>query len=228
VEEVSTATDADHIWWLYIDADEFPHGPGGQTIREYLSGLDERFRVVGARFLNHYPSEVPEFIPGRHPLDFQPLCEEMTENVCPDQHRKHPLLRHDRGGDRLRARIGFHTGVTDSGAQVLEPDVPIIEHHFPFRCYESSRARLEALCGTGRARSDDIATGHMLPRFRSFEAVYNQQWDLVENFLPDRPPFGVSLQPWTELVGPEDHVVRRWYTADRAPDPGEPNPQELR
>jgi hypothetical protein len=215
VDEVTEGADAEHVWWLYLDADEFPHGPGGLTIRDYLATLDARFRVVGARFLNHYPTAVPEFVPGKHPLDFQPMCEELPENVCRDRHRKHPLLRHDRGGDPIKARIGFHVAETRSGAPLLEPDVPIIEHHFPFRVYTDSRARLDALCGSGRAREDDIATGHMLPRFRSFEAVYRHEWDQVENFLPDQPPFGVTLRPWTEFVGEDDRFVQRWYVPDK-------------
>ena len=29
---------AEHIWWLWLDADEFPHGPAGRTLREHLAG----------------------------------------------------------------------------------------------------------------------------------------------------------------------------------------------
>ena len=48
-----------HIWWLWLDADEFPHGPRGLTVREYLETLDRRYRIVGARFINHFPSGEP-------------------------------------------------------------------------------------------------------------------------------------------------------------------------
>ena len=65
VAEVSLAEGDQHIWWLYLDADEFPHGPWGMTLREYLATLDERFRVVGTRFFNHYPSGTPHYEPGR-------------------------------------------------------------------------------------------------------------------------------------------------------------------
>ena len=40
---------AEHVWWLWLDADEFPHGPGGLTVREYLATLDRRYRIVGGR-----------------------------------------------------------------------------------------------------------------------------------------------------------------------------------
>ena len=29
VEQESRAQDADHVWWLWLDADEFAHGPKG-------------------------------------------------------------------------------------------------------------------------------------------------------------------------------------------------------
>ncbi len=39
MEEISPTVDSDHVWWLTCDADEFPHGPAGLTLREYLSEL---------------------------------------------------------------------------------------------------------------------------------------------------------------------------------------------
>jgi hypothetical protein len=211
VDDVNATCADDHIWWLYIDADEFPNGPGGMTLREYLASLDRAFRVVGARFLNHYPSGAPEYVAGEHPIDRQPLCEELSENICAGKHRKHPLLRHDKGGNAIHSGIGFHRAHVASDEPLLEPDVPIIEHHFPYRLYETSRMRLEVLCGGGRAREGDIATGHMLPRFRSLDAVYAQRWSEVENFLDGRPAYGVTLHQWSELVDDPATVVPRWY-----------------
>jgi glycosyltransferase involved in cell wall biosynthesis len=49
VWRISVAEAADHVWWLWLDADEFPHGPRGLTIRDYLATLDRSFRIVGAR-----------------------------------------------------------------------------------------------------------------------------------------------------------------------------------
>ncbi|HEY7946225.1 MAG TPA: glycosyltransferase family 2 protein, partial [Acidimicrobiales bacterium] len=68
----SLASGADHVWWLWLDADEFPEGPDGTTIAQYLATLDRRFRVVGSTYYNHFPSDEPYYIPGFHPLDFQP------------------------------------------------------------------------------------------------------------------------------------------------------------
>ncbi len=92
---------AEHVWWLYLDSDEFPEGPDGLSVREYLAALDRRFRIVGASFLNHLPEGKPEYLVGYHPIDFQPLCYEFVpvrQPPCPGGHWKHPLQRFDRSG----------------------------------------------------------------------------------------------------------------------------------
>src|SRR5690242_8760943 len=47
MSEVSKAEGDQHTWWLFLDADEFHHGPSGMTLFEYLKTLDKQFRVVG-------------------------------------------------------------------------------------------------------------------------------------------------------------------------------------
>lgn len=211
VEEVSRTQEADHVWWLWLDADEFAHGPRGLTLRQYLEQLDRRFRLVGTTYFNHYPSTEPHYVPDRHPLDFQPLCELLAPPFCMSRHRKHPLQRWDRDGPQIVCEAGFHRAF--SAEKLTEPTQGAFLHHFPFREEKTSRARLEALCGRERAREDDPATAHMLPRYRSLAAVYEQRWDDVENFMPGKGR-GVSLRPWTELVEPADRVVKRWYPHD--------------
>jgi hypothetical protein len=78
MREVSLAETDRHIWWLFLDADEFPHGPWGMTLLTYLRTLDEKFRVVGSRFFDHYPGGTPVFVSGQHPFDYQPLCQEIS------------------------------------------------------------------------------------------------------------------------------------------------------
>ena len=212
VSEVSEAEGDDHIWWLFLDADEFHHGPSGMTLFEYLETLDDRFRVVGTRFFDHYPSTSPQYVPGRHPLDFQPLCEELAFAMCPSLHRKHPLLRYDREAAPIEADRGFH--LASCSVPLYEPAQPAFLHHFPFRDREVTTRRLEALWtkdqnGVGRALESHDTCMHMLARFRSLEAVYAQDWARVHNFMalaPDPaalvsppPPLGVILKPWTDL-----------------------------
>src|SRR5690242_5826026 len=43
VRDVSVAEHTDHVWWLWLDADEFPHAAGGETLKQRLERLDRRF-----------------------------------------------------------------------------------------------------------------------------------------------------------------------------------------
>lgn len=228
VAEVSEQTaeadeDSDHIWWLWLDADEFHHGPQGLTLIEYLSALDRRFRVVGARFFNHYPDRVPEYEEGRHPLDFQPLCEEHVYPMCTRGHRKHPLQRWDRDGNPIVCGAGFHQA--SSTATLIEPLQHIYLHHFPYRREAVSRRRLEALCQTdadGLARAGDRKVQsyqHIVSRFASFDAVYRHDWEHVENLIPGHPLRGVLLDPWNLQVPNADLAFARWYDAAPASTP---------
>src|SRR5207247_4344011 len=123
-------------------ADEFPHGPGGLTIAEYLRTLDRRFRIVGGRFFNHWPDRRPANVPGLHPLDFQPLCRE--EEVTERCHYHHPLQRFDRHAAPIVSAPGFHTAAC-STRPLVEPPVAIVINHFPFREEAATRARFDAL-----------------------------------------------------------------------------------
>ena len=213
VDEMSHADDADHVWWLWLDADEFAHGSRGRTLRQHLESLDRRFRVVGTRYFNHYPSTTPQYVEGRHPIDFQPLCEELAPPFCARRHRKHPIQRWDRAGPVITCNEGFHRA--HSEGPLIEPAEGAFLHHFPFRDEAASRARLDALCHAngGRAREDDPATAHMVPRYRSLDAVYSQRWDEVENFMPGKGK-GVSVAAWDSLVDPADRHIVRWYDAN--------------
>jgi hypothetical protein len=216
VSRISLADGSEHIWWLWLDADEFPHGPRGLTVREYLATLDRSFRIVGARFMNHYPGDEPHYVSGFHPLDFQPLCEELSTRTCRQWHRKHPLQRFDRGAPEIRSDIGFHRAFSDD-QPLLEPTESVFVHHFPFRRQEVSLNRLQALFATTdrstcRVVPREGSGAHMAMRLRSLEAVYAQDWQHVEMELVGgcRRPH-VEPLPWTELVEPEHTSVKRWY-----------------
>ena len=137
VARISAEDGSAHIWWQFLDADEFPHGPGGLTIREYLESLDEQFRIVGSRLINHYPEGEPHYISGFHPLEFQPLCEELSGYRCSAFHLNHPLQRYDRGRPPIAASIGFHEGVS-AERPLFERSEAVYFHHFPFRPEEAS------------------------------------------------------------------------------------------
>ena len=217
VQRVSEESGSEHVWWLWLDADEFPHGPRGLTVREFLEPLDRRFRIVGARFINHFPDREPAYVPGFHPLDFQPLCEEHLLG-CALKHRKHSLQRFDRGGVPIICERGFHRA-TSAEKPLLEPTEAIYLHHFPYRDERVTRRRLALLCGSdenGRTRvqDGDIAADGMVPRFNTLDAVYRGDWDGVRNYRFDGEHSMARPVPWTTLAGPADLDVKRWYETE--------------
>ena len=224
VAEVSAADGRPHIWWLRLDADEFVHGPRGLTVRQLLAGLDRRYRIVGTRYFNHFPATKPESLPGFHPADLQPLCQEKDGNMCAGRHRKHHLQRFDRDLPPITSGIGFHRGYCDD--TLLEPPVSTFTHHVPYRLEASTRARFEALCGegpSGRRRVDLYdhqirvnagTVSDMSKRHRTIDAVYSRRWNDVENLLREGASVGVEPAPWHSLVDPADATYSVWYDAD--------------
>ncbi len=148
VARESLRSGAEHVWWLYLDSDEFPEGPQGMPIREYLSTLDRRYRVVGAHYVNHVPSDKPEYLSGFHPIDFQPLCYEFAPArwpPCTLGHWKHPLQRFDRHGHFLLSNDGAHSGFCND--RLVEPSDGLVTHHFQYRDEDLTRAKIELTCG---------------------------------------------------------------------------------
>ncbi|HEV7525793.1 MAG TPA: glycosyltransferase family 2 protein, partial [Acidimicrobiia bacterium] len=217
VRTVSEAAGSEHIWWLWLDADEFPHGPRGLTVRDYLTGLDRRFRVVGSRFMNHFPGDEPAYVPGFHPLDFQPLCEEHRVG-CQLGHRKHSLQRYDRSGPPILSDRGFHRA-TSSERPLLEPTEAIYLHHFPYRDPDVTRKRLSLLCATDtsgetRVQGDDDAADGMVPRFETLEAVYRGEWTKVRNYRFESDFSTARPEPWETLVDESELVPKLWYSRE--------------
>jgi len=208
----SFASGADHVWWLWLDADEFPEGPGAMTIADYLATLDRRFRVVGSTYYNHFPGEAPEYISGFHPLDFQPLCElyvPLRQRFCDLSHWKHPLQRFDRRGPFLQAIDGFHTATLRTKDPVAEPDVGIVTHHVQYRDEAVTRARMDLLCGGPSRNGFNDALGHrtIQRRYDSLAAVYAHRWNDVNNQRGEEPMLGVHPEPW-----PDPPSAHRWYS----------------
>jgi hypothetical protein len=214
VARQSFASGASHAWWLWLDADEFPEGPNGMTVAEYLATLDRRFRVVGSTYYNHFPSDRPQYLSGFHPLDFQPLCERfvpLRQRFCGQPHWKHPLQRFDRAGPFLMAIDGFHTASLRTRDPVIEPTGGIVTHHVQYRDEAATKARMDLLCG-GPGRNDfNDSLGHrtIQRRYDSLEAVYAGRWNDVNNQVGAEPLLGVHPEPW-----PDPGSARRWYGPD--------------
>ena len=214
VARISLSSGAQSIWWLWLDADEFPEGPGGVSVAEFLRGLDRRFRSVGSTCYNHFPTGKPEYICGFHPIDFQPECEQYTSSYvhhCVQSHWKHPLQRFARHDLFILASSGFHTGALRTREPVLEPVGGIVTHHFPYREESVTRRRMELLCG-GPARNavnDAVGNRMIQRRFESLDAVYTQNWPQVNNLRGEAPSLGVRPDTWSEPTS-----TRRWYDMD--------------
>jgi hypothetical protein len=214
VARVSLASDAGHIWWLWLDADEFPEGPGGTTIADYVKSLDRRFRLVGSTYYNHFPTGAPAYIPGFHPIDFQPMCQRFVPDhpgYCEQPHWKHPLQRFDRRGPFLSSLQGFHGATLLMGERVTEPLGGIITHHFPYRNEGVTRKRLEELCGgpNRNGYNDAIGNSSIKKRFDTLDAVYSGQWDRVDSLQARQAQPGVHLEPWRDSLSSQ-----RWYDTE--------------
>ncbi len=203
----------DFVWWLYLDTDEFSEGPDGMSIREYLTTLDRRFRLVGARYFNHLPAGKPEYLPGFHPIDFQPLCYEFLPTRTPPcalGHWKHPLQRFDRHGQFLLSNPGSHSAHCYD--RLIEPSAGIVTHHFQYREESFTRAKLELTCGPGSTRTGlhtQEGFDGFTRRRQSLDAVYGQRWSDVIT-LPNKVSTGHEPTPWPDLEG-----VRRWYEPEK-------------
>jgi hypothetical protein len=222
INAVSSELGADHVWWLLSDADEFVHGPAGLRIVDYLAGLDRRFRVVGSRVFNHFPTSKLANVAGRHPLDYQPMCQELRMAWCSLRHWKHSLVRWDRSGPVVGLEAGFHR--VRASIRVREPREGVFMHHFQYRNRPETYERLRRLCeaqedGVVRSAKQDAtvrgSSGGRL-RWTMLDYVYSQDWAHVKWPTPRGYRLGVEPRPWTSLVSAADASVARWYTQDRA------------
>lgn len=153
VKKYNEQSNEEHIWWLYIDADEFPNINTRMTILEFLQSLDPSVRAIQGFMFNHIPTHPPYLDARYHPADFMQLCVKTTTS-------KIPLLRYDRDKEHLYSAGGAHTFYTGGEFIPVAKDVLNI-HHFNFRTPEVSIQRLESLCqvrsdGTRRIDVDDV------------------------------------------------------------------------
>jgi Glycosyl transferase family 2 len=198
IERVSTATGAEHVWWLHLDADELVEGPAGQTVREVLERLDRSFRVVGSRTVNHYPSRAAPLAIGMDPRAVATNAQERVGTACRLGHWKHPLLRWDAHGPPLRAAAGYHVVLADE--RLVEPlDHDIVSHHYPYRNRSATAERLELL--EPRLAGDTWAMGR---RGANVDAVYREAYDEVDPFDMVGPAQRFDPRPHPPVRPPVD------------------------
>ena len=170
VADIGARDESDRIWWLLVDADEFPTGPHDLTVRRYLEGLDDHIRCVGSLWLQHMPAYAPFYLSGFHPAEFQPEANVWHLRAfpyCEQDHAKHNLLRHDRGHPFIQSKGGFHNFRCDE--TLFEPRSNLWLHHFQWRDPEFSIRRITAFTQPdanmesrvgGRQFYENIQNGH--------------------------------------------------------------------
>ena len=188
------------VWWLFVDADEFPAPEGGLRLLDFLGQLDPAIRGVQGYLFNHLPTHPPYLAPGRHPADCMPLCSKTSGS-------KVPLLRYDKGRPHLWSIGGAHDVVTHGEALPVAQDALQV-HHFPYRKPENTFARLKKLVfrhedGTSRTDWHD----NFLRQVGADISQYNSRHDELKRL------YGGSLGREL-LCGPLEYDFKklvRWY-----------------
>jgi glycosyltransferase involved in cell wall biosynthesis len=181
VETLNASFSDESVWWLYLDADEFPAVLTSITIRDFLCKIAADCRAAHGFLHDHIPTHEPYMAQGCHPADFMPLCVK-TDTA------KIPLLRHDKGKEPLFSMGGAHTFAASNAIQTLH-DVLVI-HHFQYRRPQDTRARLSLLArknsdGTARLdRMDEYAQKVQgKPRSMYYERLEQLERSYAENRL---------------------------------------------
>ena len=162
VREQSERDGSDHIWWLWLDADEFPHGPRAddpRVPRTARSALPHRRRALRQPF-SRPCSRVRR---GPAPARLPTAVRRASTGVRLLKHRKHSLQRFDRAGIEIRSDRGFHRA-TSAEVPLLEPLEAIYLHHFPYREGGGDAPAARWLCGTDEHGKTRVCRKATTPR----------------------------------------------------------------
>lgn len=201
------------VWWVVVDADEFPQGPDNTTIRDFIQALPAWVDVVGSRVLDHWPSETEAYRCREHPLTAFPLAQWYRWPWCRNGHWKHQLFRARTPGD-LVPMPGHHTVRAADGRRVREYQMSLLMHHFAIRNRQRTEAKLRrSIVSGGRYdRSPDTFTRwRIAQRLHSLDHVYAGRVDLVPNCFPGEPLLGLSLRDWRQLAREDEIRSERGY-----------------
>jgi len=166
VQYINEITQDEKIWWLYIDADEFPNFDSKFTIIDILKQLDSSIRAVHGYMFDHLPTHQPYHVQGYHPADFQPVCTKTSGS-------KIPLLRYDKGHPHFWSIGGAHDFITHNNIVPMIKDILQI-HHFPYRNPEFTLKRTKILAQTRNAWYKKFLTQVHKQNVLAYEERYNQ------------------------------------------------------
>jgi glycosyltransferase involved in cell wall biosynthesis len=208
VKKYNEQSAEEHIWWLFIDADEFPNIDRNVRIIDFIKALDSSVRLVHGHMFDHVPTHPPYHVPGYHPADFMPIAAKSPTS-------KIPLIRYDKGKQHLYSCGGAHSLDTAGESLPIIKDLLDI-HHFPYRRPEHSLARLKLLVkknadGSSRVdwcdelaqrlqKSPDARSDYH-DRYEKLQAVYHQ--NRYAAFLHENTPYQYKdLTRWYDSVAP--------------------------
>lgn len=225
IRDITESEKHDELWWMALDCDEMPRGPGRLTIRQFLEQLPEDCNTVGANAFDHYPTKPLANVPGEHPAKYQPMGwfrNWPTGGFCQQLHWKHPLNRYRNGKFTAIWLRGLHDSrTTEEHGPPIEPKESLLLHHFMFRNEADTRARHIALCapnpalgGLHRSSPDDdaIASEGAMTRFRNLDLIYQGKWK--EARMPhlqarrDLQKGGIPLVHWSKLFHDYEYEPR--------------------
>lgn len=179
IETINKKTVHDSIWWLIIDADEFPDIDGKLTLLEFLQNLDESYRAIHGFMFNHIPTHKPYFLKNFHPIDFMPICSKTSTS-------KIPLLRYDKDSPHIFSCGGAHSfDVDDQDIEILEDTINI--HHFQYRIKNTTKVRLEYLTvkrEDGKSRIDWMDR-YAQKYSNSNQSMYHCRLQNIDEFYKD-------------------------------------------
>jgi hypothetical protein len=200
------------LWFLALDADEFPTGHNGETVRRTLGRLPGQIRTIGSNAIDLYPTGSERYISGEHPAScFSKGINRTAKFACEKHHWKHIALRYFEGKfDIAQSRGNHYPASAKSNMKICETSLELPIFHAPFRNEDKARERLTALCskpdnqGYHRSAGDDVTIGNQgaIKRFNSLDAVYSQQWHKVElphSQMYGREIVGICPYPWRVL-----------------------------
>ena len=200
-------------WWLFCDADEFPTSPDSGTIREFITRLNDKVRVVGGYFIQHYPVMQPHYICGFHPAEFQFYATSHDDKAiyCDLVHNKHNLIRFDHAMYDISIHAGYH-GLT-ANDELFEAQDSLYIHHFQYRNKDNTLKRLDALTcidSHGASRLGDAEfhkndTSNNMWQYVRRNAAAHKMYDGEFSIKP------IAWQSMIQHIYNVRHMFTRWY-----------------
>lgn len=210
VIDEQTAAAGRPVWWVVVDADEFPRGPRGTTVRDHVLTLPPWVDTVGSRVLEHYPAELSTPKSRHHPVDELPNARWHDNPSCPAGHWKHQMLLLRRPGE-LRFLPGRHAiAAPPDRRPVRESRSSLLMHHVPLRDRQRTEQKIRsAASDSGRygSSSDTFVKRRLESRLRMLDLAYQDQYHRLPNMFPGEPKTGTSVRDWRDLVIPSEREL---------------------